>query len=171
MINGQIKFSGRLFEPGRLDSDVDAVYKEQLTAAGLFFQGEVHRATPGYTGALQKGWLTKYSDSDHEVRVSNPLEYALPMEYGRRPGKGIPPEPLQLWVRRKLGVTNAETITRKGVKRLGYKAIAFLISRHAKTKGLKGKFFTRDTFKASVPTINQQFLGPIGAKLVERFRA
>ena len=71
--------------------------------------------------------------------------YAMAMERGRAPGKGLPPvdgqdkpwvSVLNLWVRRKLGITDPKEI----------KQVAFLISRSIKRHGIKGRHFMYNAF-------------------------
>lgn len=65
--------------------------------------------------------------------LSSPRIKAGVIEFGRRPGVGIPIEPLQQWVQRKLGVTDAKKA----------KGIAFAISQKHKKQGRPGLFVLR----------------------------
>lgn len=157
LISADVRTTGDAFDPGRVDSESAAVYRQQLTGAGLYVEGEVRRGTPAYTGDLQKNWFTEYRESAKEVLVANPSEYALPMEFGRKPA-WVPIEPLTLWVRRKLGVSDQKKA----------KGIAFVISRKKSQQPTPGVGFARTAFEASIDVVNASFLQPIGAELVKR---
>jgi len=62
--------------------------------------------------------------------------YAMAMERGRAPGKGVPPGTLNLWVRRKLGITDEKEV----------RSVAYLISRSIKRHGIKGRHFMYNAF-------------------------
>jgi len=63
-------------------------------------------------------------------------KYAMAMERGRAPGKGVPPGALNLWVRRKLGITDEKEI----------RSVAYLISRSIKRHGITGRHFMYNAF-------------------------
>lgn len=167
MIRGLIQTTGDAFDPGRLDSETKAVYREALTAAGLELEGIFRRDTPfGVVGALQKAWFTEYDDDLQQVIVANPMEYALAVEEGRKP-KFPPTKPIELWV--KVHITRQEkTKTVKGKTTLGYKAIAFLIARKKSKEPTPGQGFVKKAFEASIDSVNANYLQPIGAEIVRR---
>lgn len=94
-------------------------------------------------------------EGDSSVVVSNSMEYGIIVEEGRQPGKGIPIEPLELWVKRVVGLTEEADIT----------SMAINISRKAKARGIPGKFFVADTFDAVRPKLDAE-LGKIGGLIV-----
>lgn len=159
-INAHLTGASAVF-PNATESDpvTRDIYRQNLTAAGYFLQGELQRATPfGVAGKLQKAWAVEYDEDKNQVHVVNPTEYALAVDQGRDAGKGVPIKPLQLWVKRKLQVTTDKEA----------KAIALAISRKKKYNRTPGQGFVARTFDASVETINAQFLEPIGAEIIKR---
>ena len=150
------KFTGKLSVPGQAMAEVRDALRQQLTGAGLYLEGELARATPAYTGAAQRGWFTEYDDDNQTARVANPLEYIVPLELGRR-AAFVPVKPLELWVRRKLGVDD------KNARR-----IAFAISRKKARFPTPGLRFAQTAFEQALPTIQSAFIGPLGPIIVER---
>lgn len=152
----EVRSDGKMFNPPRATDAMRKAYRLHLIRAGLIFQGEVEPRTPfGVTGKLRRGWITEM-ESDTSVAVYNSEEYALPVELGRRPGKGIPLEPLRLWTRRVLGITEEKKIN----------SVAYLISRKAKLQGIDGQFFARDSFRDATPEMNKE-LQKMGASIVK----
>jgi hypothetical protein len=81
------------------------------------------------TGDYANSWRWEVTDEGGMVYASpNPPIKAGVIELGRRPGKGIPLDPLADWVRRKLGVRDPKKA----------RGIAFAISVHQKRNGRKG---------------------------------
>lgn len=69
--------------------------------------------------------------------VGTAIPYGEVIEYGRKPGKFPPTGPLELWVRRKLGVN--------GDKAPG---VAFLVARKIAKKGFKGAHMFSEAWEA-----------------------
>lgn len=98
--------------------------------------GSSRRTPPAYrtpidTGDYANGWThLKRKDGAIVYSSSNPRVKAGVIEYGRRPGTGIPLEPLAAWVQRKLGV--------KDPKRA--RGIAYAISKKQREEGRKGLY-------------------------------
>lgn len=158
IISATLVTEGILLSQGRAISDLRQVVKKQLTLASEFYVSEVKQKTPvGVFNNLRDSWDYRYDDQEQQSTIAPRAEYALAVELGRKPGKGIPIEPLTLWVRRKIGVSGE----RKA------KSIAFLISRKAKRQGIKGQHFAGDTFTAVLPVLNNTFISPIGALVVK----
>lgn len=152
----RIQLDGTVMDPSKVDRVCDGVYRQQLTGAGLFIQGEVQRNTPfGVTGAMQKAWFTEYHEDEQQAVVSNPSEYILAVELGRKAAP-VPIEPIRLWARRKLQLS----------ERAAARA-AFFIARKKRRQATPGQFFARDAFEGSIQTVNDMFLQPIGAELVK----
>lgn len=78
-------------------------------------------------GTYKNAWKAVRVDAV-SWRVANATPYAAVIEYGRRPGKGVPIGPLRLWVIRKLQEPEA-TADR----------VAMLISRRIKRRGLPAR--------------------------------
>lgn len=160
-IDVDVNLDGSIFSAGRRESDVNKAIQRQFTLAAEFFISEVRLATPvGATNNLRDSWDFGYIKSSQRVVIAPRSEYAMAVEMGRRPGKWIPIEPLQLWVKRKLGVDNEREA----------KSIAFAISRKAKMSGIRGKFFVSKTFEATLPTIQSAFISPLGNMIVRALR-
>ncbi|MCA9775639.1 MAG: HK97 gp10 family phage protein [Candidatus Eremiobacteraeota bacterium] len=151
----EVELQGDVFNGAKRNEALRKAYKKHLLASGLLFQGAVEPNTPfGVTGALRRAWKTQM-EGDSSVVVSNSMEYGIIVEEGRQPGKGIPIEPLELWVKRVIGLTEEADIT----------SMAINISRKAKARGIPGKFFVADTFDAVRPKLDAE-LGKIGGLIV-----
>ncbi len=84
---------------------------------------------PVYTGDYQRAWKSQDTpDGAIFYSTSSPAVKAGVIEYGRRPGKGIPSEPLMQWVRIRLGISDPKL----------QRSLAYLISRKAKHQGRPG---------------------------------
>jgi hypothetical protein len=110
---------------------MDAHRLIQQSLSGSWWSGEVGKEyyQPVDTGDYKAAWLHELYDNGG-VFFSNatPPVKAGVIEKGRRPGKGIPLDPLQEWVRRKFGENDLKKARR----------IAYLISRKHKAKGRPG---------------------------------
>lgn len=155
MFRVDVETRGGVFNGATRSEVLRKAYLKHLVGAGILFQGAVEPNTPyGVSGKLQKGWSVK-RDGDDAVVVENSEEYALAVELGRQPGKGIPLEPLELWIRRVIGMTDPEEIS----------SFALNISRKAKYRGLEGKEFAQKTFDQVRPDLDAE-LEKIGAFIV-----
>jgi hypothetical protein len=74
-------------------------------------------------------------------------EYPAVMEFGRKPGKFPPIEPLMRWVHLVLGVPNEEA-----------RGVAYVVARKIARKGIKGHFFMKKGFEASKAQIADYFV-------------
>jgi len=93
----------------------------------------IHRTKPMPidTGDYLASWrVARLADGAMLYSESSPRVKAGVIEYGRRPGVGIPILPLMEWVRRKLGVTDYKQ----------QRSIAFAISMKAKRQGRAGLY-------------------------------
>lgn len=155
----EVKLDGTAFLPGRAEAEVRHVIKEQLTGASLAYIREVKPATPvGVFGNLQKEWQFAYDDATLTSKIfPGTVEYAQAVELGRKAAP-VPIEPLRLWVKRKLGITDPKEI----------RSVAFLIGRKKKQQATEGQFFATKAWQKSLPVINSAFMEPMGAKIVER---
>jgi hypothetical protein len=68
--------------------------------------------------------------------ITSPFEYGEALESGRSPGKFPPPEPIQAWVEKKLGLSGKEA-----------KAVAFLVARKIAKQGTKGAHMYEQTLE------------------------
>lgn len=112
------------------------------------FQGEVRPRTPVVFGTLRNSispHVQGISPNLHgELRTS--LVYGDVVELGRRPGKWPPQDAIELWVRRKLGLSGPEA-----------EEAAFLIARKIGRSGTQGAYMFRDGFRAGKGTVIRQW--------------
>lgn len=127
-----------------------------LEEAGLYYMREVKEATPvGHTQLLRASIAIERRDVpfDPRVRVFSPLAYAAPVELGSRP-HWAPLEPLQDWVRGKLGITEDAEVER----------VARAIQRKIAARGTRA----RQMFGLTIDTVEPQ-LREILRRAVQRF--
>lgn len=105
-------------------------------------EAEVARRTPtgvggeaGLRGSIH-GEVTAAAGTVTGV-VGTPLEYGEVVELGRRPGTFPPRAPIELWVRRKLGVPAAEA-----------RSVSFLVARKIARRGFPGAHMFEKAWKA-----------------------
>lgn len=179
-----------------LDADeARAVVRRELVSAldrmVLFAQRVAKMEAPANTGQLRNSILTFREDrgpAGVAAGIATGLPYALAMEDGRRPGKGLPPAEtkpggaLYRWVWLKRREFTTRIYPRKGVvasavRRAGgriaarrpsqerqVRTIAFLISRRIKERGIKGRKF----FAAAQVALQErlgQFVAGIGVNI------
>jgi len=90
-----------------------------------------------------------------EGEVMTPLVYGEVIERGRQPRQKWPPQDaIELWVRRKLGISD------------GAEQVAFLIARKIGRKGFKGRWMFREAAKIVRPQINQLWKDQLIARVV-----
>ncbi len=69
------------------------------------------QATPADTGNLRQGWTMRAATISNQVAIVGQSKvHFLPMEFGRKAGKGISPEgqeAVSVWASRKLGLDNS----------------------------------------------------------------
>jgi hypothetical protein len=92
--------------------------------------------------------------------VGTPLEYGEVVELGRRPGKAFPPvDPIALWARRKLGVSEKES-----------RSVGFAIARKIAIHGFEGAHMFEEGWKHIEPWAQKELMG-IGERVVRRVEA
>lgn len=143
-----------------------AIVNEELgkavNGATLVFKGTIQPLSPINTGILRQGVQTSITGSGTEIvgKVFDPVAYAMPVEMGSRPH--FPPiAPLQLWVRRKLGITDERES----------RSVAFLIARAISKRGTKAaEFFKRgiDAGRGQAETLFSKANERIASRLVGR---
>lgn len=73
-----------------------------------------------------------------KAQVGTPLEYGEVIEYGRRPGKAMPPvEPIAKWARSILGITDAKEA----------RSVGFAIARKIAVEGFEGAHMFEEAWK------------------------
>lgn len=125
---------------GQASKVVDEEMRRALNAGVLHLKGAIQPETPvGVTGALRAGVQTSITGEATSLvgRVFDPVSYAMPVESGSRPH--FPPVgPLQLWVRRKLGITDEREV----------RSVAFLVARAISRRGTPAVQMFRRSFDA-----------------------
>ncbi len=102
------------------------MYSTMLASLTLI-EAKVVSHTPVNTGALRAsiGYEIHGRPPDFWGEVATDIVYGLPVELGRKPGKFPPPAPIQLWVRRKLGISDDRQV----------RVVAFLVARAIARRG------------------------------------
>lgn len=141
----------------KIDTSEVEAFADLLNAINRYIQVEGERAvsksldvlennivqrTPVNTGAARGATTKEMTTLGTMIRgeVLNPINYALPLEHGRRPGKMPPVDAIKQWVIRKGIATGPEA-----------DSAAFLIARAIGRRGTKGAHMFRDGFAASLP--------------------
>jgi hypothetical protein len=131
------------------------IVQEQLVADTEYavnaILGAVVPETPvGATSALRGAWQTKVdvlgSKFDVLGTVFNPMGYAVVRERGRRPG-WPPREPIEYWVRRKLGISGDKEV----------RSVAFLVARKIARVGTTGAAMAHKGVEKVEPAIQARF--------------
>jgi len=92
--------------------------------------------------------------------VGTPLEYGEVVEMGRRPGKAFPPvDPIALWARRKLGVSEKES-----------RGVGFAIARKIAIHGFEGVHMFEKGWQHIESWAQKEMMG-IGERVVRRVEA
>ena len=156
-IDARIEFVGDVFSASRASSETRRVIGQQLTGAAFYLEGEMIQATPvGATGVLRASWASEYDPQQMEATVFNNAEHMFPTELGRK-AAWVPIKPLQLWVKRKLGISDEK-------KSLG---VAIAISKHKSENPTEGQHFVQKTYDDAVPVLQKNFLNVVGAEIVK----
>lgn len=108
---------------------IDGAKSNALKVGGELLVTEIKKHTPVNTGALRASIAFVPRGSPGEGILASPLIYSSVMELGRRPGKFPPSAPIQLWVKRQLGISDPKEI----------RSVAFLVSRKIARAGVKGR--------------------------------
>lgn len=126
---------------------------------------ELQKATPvGVTGYMRRSWKMTVSGDPNsgnmiEVTISNPAQYIGVVELGRRASpvskEGV--KSLQLWVKRKLGVTDE-------AKSLG---VAYAIAKYKKKHDTPGQEFVQKTVDRVVPRVVKEIIEPAVDSAIE----
>jgi hypothetical protein len=110
----------------------------------FMFQELIQAKTPVNFGTLRQSFIpSKPLQRGQSItgNVSTSLAYGIVMERGRTPGSKMPPvNAIELWVRRKLGITGDES-----------RGAAFVIARSIAKKGIKGVFMVENAFEEGSP--------------------
>ena len=112
------------------------------------FEEAVVVETPVDKGHLRGGIGTEVYGTPPEFwgRVSTPILYGLPVEYGRKPGKMPPVDAIRYWVVRKGIASGTEA-----------DSVAYLIARAIGRRGTKGAHMFQKGWDAALPAVMRQW--------------
>lgn len=104
--------------------------------------------TPVNTGSLRGSITTNVVGTPVSVmgEVVTDIVYGWPVEEGRRPGQMPPVSAIELWVRRKLGISGLEA-----------RRVAFVVARAIGKRGTRGAFMFKKGFEQVRPAILSLF--------------
>ncbi len=131
------------------DAVADEIYATMELSVAAFEQA-VKIETPVNLGTLRGSIASEITGTpvDMTGTVMTPSPYGWPVERGRQPGKMPPPDAIELWVIRKLGIQPPES-----------KSVAFLIARSIGRKGTKGAAMFHKGFEAAYPHVVKLWQG------------
>lgn len=133
-----------------------AATKEAMNPALQHLERELKAATPVASGKMQDSIHAVFWPSGQGGKVVNEMWQGIPIDAGSQAGFH-PVEPMRQWVEVKLGITGDEA------KRVAYA----IIYDHANL-GQDPANFWWATFDRLTPTLNAQYLGPVGADIVSK---
>lgn len=133
-----------------------------LNDEGTRLESELVRDSPGDLGGLRGGWVYKPATPTRLVGVvSNPIKHFLPLELGRKPGKGISA---------KGQAQVAKWAVRKGVVPANEsKSFAFLLSRKYKAVGRPAEGFAGLAKPGQQAKPISEVLEPVGGPIKDAF--
>lgn len=164
-----MKLDAKLTKTGKLWT-VDAlkVAREKtvvaLAAAARHLEPAIKQAAPKASGEMAESVTTLTSPSGLYVRVienapyrTGGVTYGIPVETGAKQSKIRVSEPLVRWVEIRKGLRGAEA-----------KSAAFAIARWKERKGSTPKTnWFYGPFERLIPTLNSNYLGPVGAAIID----
>jgi hypothetical protein len=135
----------------------DEIEKSMRVSLDTFEQAVAVETPVGVSGGLRASITTDISGTKLRLdgRVTTPLIYGAPVEFGRRPGKIPPPGPIALWLYRKGIVTDREQI----------RAAAWLVARAIGRRGTKGAHMFQKGFDNASPRVLEYWEGLPGRVL------
>ena len=128
--------------------------KEAFPPALRYLESELKAAAPVATGQTQDSIKAVFSPDGQGGKVVNEMWQAIPIDSGSEAGFH-PVEPIKQWVEVKLGITGDEAL----------RVAHAIVYDHSLLDRDPGKFWWA-TFDRAVPTLNAQFLDPVGASIV-----
>lgn len=132
----------------------DRHMRQAMAKSTMIVEGEVKPLTPvGVSSRLRNSIGSQISGFGGQLQgkvgstLSKSEEYPLTMEFGRNRGSKMPPpKALERWVQLVLGIDSADT-----------RGIAFVIARTIRTRGIKGRGFFKQGWRASEPRVKRAF--------------
>lgn len=148
------KTVGKFWGQRKIEAAQRLVKKGLGGAAGRLVQAE-KQAAPVATGELQDGIHAVVQAGGMVVKVVQDPWHGIVVEHGAVPSY-TPIEPLEEWVEVKLAIPQPEA-----------RRVAYAISETHSIYGIDPQPYWWKTFDSLVPTLNSQYLGPVGAALVK----
>ncbi len=135
------KFENVIF--GEMDSAMHG-------SLSIFEEQVVGRTPVGVSGDLRKSItpIVRGKPPNFVGRLATPLVYGEPVERGRAPGSMPPVDAIELWVRRKLGISGDES-----------RQVAWAIALTIKQRWTEGVHMFRDGFEAGKATAEKLWKG------------
>jgi len=131
------------------DMVVAAEMRRAVGAAMTAYETHTVQRTPRFMGTLASsiGYVVDGTGANLRAALTTPLNYGKVVELGRRPNRRPPPSgAIELWVRRKLGLSGKEAET-----------AAYLIARSIGRRGTKGAKMFEKGFTAATPAAQRAF--------------
>lgn len=124
------------------------VLEHAMVSALAILQGEVKDRVPVDMGFLKASIRPEIWGSGAAIagRLSSNSRYGAAVETGRKPGRMPPPDALEGWVQRIMGVPPEDAPD-----------VAFLLARKIGREGTEGAHMFRDGLAAAKPAIEQTF--------------
>lgn len=146
--------------PSEFDEEKRRELKNIINEEISELESNLVEATPADTGRLRQSWTARFaSENNLEGVVSQSSKYFLPLELGRKPGKGISKSGQQSvakWARRKLNIEDGNSF-------------AFLLSQKYKREGRKAEGFAGLAKPGSNPASNTgEDLKPVEGGLIKK---
>jgi hypothetical protein len=109
--------------------------------------------------AISQAKSVTYGDSVWTGVVSDGgIAYGLPVEYGRKPGRRPPIEPIEFWIKRK-GIQWSRTLKSGKTVPMTTNQMAWALAMHIAAHGTKGAFMFREGLRIATPAIDKIFQG------------
>jgi len=156
-----------IFNKNKFERATEEETKIAMNSALIEAQNKIIFKTPvGDTGMLRASINTSLRKIGLKLRglVFSGVKYAIPLEYGRRPGKFPPYTALINWIRRSSAGQAVFNALRTRYPKIKPASAAFLVARAIKNKGIKEKKFFRNGIKEALPEMKNIFKN-LGKKL------
>lgn len=107
--------------------------------------------------AISQAKTVEYGQSVWTGTVSDGgIAYGLPVEFGRKPGRQPPIEPLEFWIKRK-GIQWSRKLASGRTVPMTTNEMAWAMAIHIATHGTKGAFMFKKGLEIAQPAIDQIF--------------
>lgn len=134
--------------PTQIEETIDGILDDVLLAgvqdAVVYILQEAATLAPVDTGALAAALaepdvvVSRINPSEFNVLVQNLVDYTDYVEAGRPPGRAPPPDKIEAWVVRNLGLSGKDA-----------KSVAYLIGRKIATQGIPARKFIQQAIDST----------------------